>query len=122
MVLFFAAIGVAGGVAQARRGYPRSVSIALLLAVAIMVAGGSATRWDWKTQTTPLGGSADYEKRMRLEALGMAEHYTGARQTWMAMTNSERWAWRRNTFALVSLSLLGGAVPTMLLMTKRANR
>jgi hypothetical protein len=122
MALFYAAVGAVIGVVQARRGHSRPVGFALLLTIAMVAAGASAARWDWNTRTTPLGGPADTEDRFRLEALGMAHRYTESRRRWIAMSDAERWMWRLTKFGVVSASLLSGGVPTLLWMTRRADR
>jgi hypothetical protein len=122
MALLYGAMGAAAGAALARRERSRFVCIVLLLVGTVVVAGGSASSWDLRTGTTPLGGSNDSDDRLRLEALGLARQYSEARRRWMDMSDAERWEWRLTRFGVVSASLLCAGVPTVLLLTRRAGR
>lgn len=121
MALFCAAVGAAAAIAQARRGRSRPVGLALLLVGALLAGCASASRWDRNTRTTPLGGTADYDERLRLEALGMAGPYTQSRERWMAMSDADQWTWRLTRFGVASGSLLIGGVPALLWMTRRGD-
>ncbi|MGD9688509.1 MAG: hypothetical protein AB7K52_03915 [Phycisphaerales bacterium] len=118
MLVIGLALGVVAGGVQVARGFSRRTALAVLGVLALGLGVTQAIRWDWNTRDAILGGPADSDKRLRLEAQGTGRSYSERRQRWLAMSDGERWIWRLTMLVATTGSLLAGGVPTIVFKTR----
>ncbi len=126
IMLIVVALGAMVGFAIAWRRWGRFLGLSMVAAFALLLGASQALGWDWKTLQTPLGGSADHERQLAMQALGGGQTYARNRQRWLAMTPDEKMQWRLAKFALTAGPALAAGVAAFLAggggSTRRATR